>query len=68
MRFPEGRTMWDIDPEQAVRSRIELFARMSQDGAPVVAGPHLHFPSFFSVHKSDVGYRLDWEPWAPYLR
>lgn len=67
MRFPAARIPWDLDPEQAVRSRLDLFAQVVRDGGPIVAGVHLHFPALFRIAPADIGYSLVPEPWTPYL-
>jgi glyoxylase-like metal-dependent hydrolase (beta-lactamase superfamily II) len=60
---PEVAIAFDTDIEAAIASRRRIFDMAEQDGL-LVAGMHLHFPTFSHLVKSGEGYSLIPEPWA----
>lgn len=59
--YPEGRIPFDIDPDQAARTRTSLLSRLA--GSDVaVAGMHLHFPSVSRIERAARGFRVVPDP------
>lgn len=54
--LPEQGTMFDTDAALAAQSRIRLFDRVASDRV-LIAGCHIHFPSFGRIVRADDGYR-----------
>jgi len=54
--LPEQGTMFDTDPALAAQSRIRLFDRAATDNV-LIAGCHVHFPSFGRIVRSGEAYR-----------
>lgn len=54
--LPEQGTMFDTDPVLAAQSRMRLFDRTAADNV-LIAGCHVHFPSFGRIVRADEAYR-----------
>lgn len=54
---PEARISFDVDPDQAVRTRRALLDRLATSAEPV-AGMHLHFPALSRVERAGLAYRV----------
>jgi len=61
---PEAGMQFDIDGDQARRSRADAFA-MTASEKLLVAGMHLDFPAFGHVVKHGSGYWFEPLVWAP---
>jgi glyoxylase-like metal-dependent hydrolase (beta-lactamase superfamily II) len=57
---PEIAFVFDIDPEQAVQSRLRLLDRVAADRIRI-AGMHLDFPGYGYVRKAEGRYFIDAE-------
>jgi len=60
---PDVAIAFDTDMHAAIASRKRIFDMASTDGL-LVAGMHLHFPTFSHLIRDGKGYRLLPEPWA----
>lgn len=60
---PEVAITHDTDMAAAVVTRKRIFDMAASDGM-LVAGMHLHFPTFSHLIRAGEGYRLLPEPWA----
>jgi glyoxylase-like metal-dependent hydrolase (beta-lactamase superfamily II) len=60
--LPDAGTNFDVDFEQARKSRKRVLDQVASDRI-LVAGMHLHFPGFFQVARQGDGYRLHAEAW-----
>lgn len=60
---PDVAIAFDTDQEKAIASRKRIFDMAATDGL-LVAGMHLHFPTFSHLIRDGAGYRLLPEPWA----
>jgi glyoxylase-like metal-dependent hydrolase (beta-lactamase superfamily II) len=60
---PEAGMAFDTDLAAAAAARKRMFDRVSADGV-LVAGMHLHFPSFARLARRGNGYQLYPEPWV----
>lgn len=54
--LPDQAVMFDTDPVLAAQSRIRLFDRAAADNV-LIAGCHVHFPSFGRIVRADKAYR-----------
>jgi hypothetical protein len=54
---------FDTDPNAAAAMRRHVFDMAASDGL-LIAGMHLHFPSFGRMAKRAAQYVLVPEPWA----
>ena len=54
--IPEQGIMFDTDPALAAQSRMRLFDRAAADKV-LIAGCHVHFPSFGRIVRADGAYR-----------
>jgi glyoxylase-like metal-dependent hydrolase (beta-lactamase superfamily II) len=61
--FPEAGMAFDTDLAAAATSRKRMFDRVSADGI-LIAGMHLHFPSFSRLARRGDAYALCPEPWV----
>ena len=61
--FPEAGMAFDTDLAAAAASRKRMFDRVSADGV-LIAGMHLHFPSFSRLARRGDGYALYPEAWV----
>lgn len=61
-RRPEVGMVFDVDPEDAVKSQRRVLDMAAQDRL-MVAGMHLHFPAFSHVAKRSEGYALVPDAW-----
>lgn len=57
MAEPGWGVLFDVDPAAARATRQALFARLAQDGTPVL-GPHVPEPGPWRVETARIGYRL----------
>ena len=60
--IPEAGMAFDTDLAAAAASRRRMFDRVSADSV-LVAGMHLHFPSFSRLARRGNAYELYAEPW-----
>ena len=60
---PDVAIAFDTDMHAAIASRKRIFDMAATDGQ-LVAGMHLHFPTFSHLIHDGEGYRLLPEPWA----
>ncbi len=60
---PEVTVAFDVDPEEAVRTRRRTLDRAAADGIPV-AGMHVHFPGLIRIVRNGSGYSEVPEIWA----
>ncbi|MBS62571.1 MBL fold metallo-hydrolase [Salinisphaera sp.] len=63
---PDAQVMFDIDPEQAVRSRQALFAKVAASGE-LIAGHHIDFPGIGHLVADGAGYRFLPHVWSPFV-
>lgn len=61
-RRPEVGMVFDVDPEDAVKSRRRVLDMAAKDRL-MVAGMHLHFPAFSHMAKRSEGYALVPDAW-----
>src|SRR5476651_1863310 len=61
--FPEAGMAFDTDLAAAAAARKRMFDRVSADGI-LIAGMHLHFPSFARLARRGDGYTLVPEAWV----
>ena len=61
--FPEAGMAFDTDLAAAAASRKRMFDRVASDSI-LVAGMHLHFPSFSHLVRQGGAYALIPEPWV----
>src|SRR6202051_881604 len=61
--IPEAGMAFDTDLAAAAAARKRMFDRVSADGV-LIAGMHLHFPSFSRRSRRDDGYALYPEAWV----
>lgn len=54
---PEARIPFDVDPDEAVRTRSAILDHLASSGA-AVAGMHLHFPALSRVERAGGAYRI----------
>lgn len=57
---PETAIEYDIDPKQAVQTRLKQFANFAQNGQ-TIAAPHLPFPGIGHIYSAD-GKSYQWIP------
>ena len=55
-RLPGIKFAFDLDPEQAVVSRVTLFDQLAADKS-LVLGSHLHFPGYGRILRDGKAYR-----------
>jgi glyoxylase-like metal-dependent hydrolase (beta-lactamase superfamily II) len=60
--FPEAGMAFDTDLAEAAAARKRMFDRVAADGV-LIAGMHLHFPSFSRLARRANAYELHPEPW-----
>jgi len=60
--LPDTGTNFDVDYEQAVKSRKRVLDQVATDKL-LVTGMHLHFPGFHYVARRGSGYALHAEAW-----
>ena len=60
--IPEAGMAFDTDLAAAAAARKRMFDRVSADGV-LIAGMHLHFPSFSRLGRRGNAYELHPEPW-----
>jgi glyoxylase-like metal-dependent hydrolase (beta-lactamase superfamily II) len=60
--IPEAGMAFDTDLAAAAAARKRMFDRVSADGV-LIAGMHLHFPSFSRLARRGNAYELHPEPW-----
>ena len=60
--LPDTGTNFDVDYEQATRSRKKVLERVASDRL-LVAGMHLHYPGFHHLARRGDGYVLHAEAW-----
>ena len=60
--FPDAGMAFDTDLAAAA-ARKRMFDRVASDGV-LVAGMHLHFPSFAHLRRKGNAYELLPEPWS----
>ena len=61
--IPEAGMAFDTDLAAAAAARKRMFDRVSADGV-LIAGMHLHFPSFSRLARRNDAYELISEPWV----
>jgi len=61
--IPEAGMAFDTDLAAAAAARKRMFDRVSADGV-LIAGMHLHFPSFSRLKRRGDAYELIAEPWV----
>jgi len=61
--FPEAGMAFDTDLAAAAASRKRMFDRVCTDGV-LIAGMHLHFPSFAHLARRGDAYALYPEAWV----
>lgn len=61
--YPEAGVIFDTDPTSADAARRRMFDRVAADKI-LVAGMHLHYPSFCHLAREGDAYRLYPEPWV----
>jgi glyoxylase-like metal-dependent hydrolase (beta-lactamase superfamily II) len=61
--IPEAGMAFDTDLAAAAAARKRMFDRVSADGV-LIAGMHLHFPSFSRLARRGDAYELISEPWV----
>ena len=61
--YPEAGMAFDTDLAAAAAARKRMFDRVAADGV-LVAGMHLHFPSFARLRRKGNAYELLPEPWV----
>ena len=61
--IPEAGMAFDTDLAAAAAARKRMFDRVAADGI-LVAGMHLHFPSFSRLARRGNAYELFAEPWV----
>jgi glyoxylase-like metal-dependent hydrolase (beta-lactamase superfamily II) len=61
--FPEAGMAFDTDLAAAAAARKRMFDRVAADGI-LVAGMHLHFPSFSRLARRGDAYALYPEAWV----
>jgi glyoxylase-like metal-dependent hydrolase (beta-lactamase superfamily II) len=61
--IPEAGMAFDTDLAAAAAARKRMFDRVSADGV-LIAGMHLHFPSFARLARRGDAYELISEPWV----
>src|SRR5262249_8163830 len=66
LRNPDWNVMYDVDPEQAARTRHRFYDMASAEKALVV-GFHFTFPSLGHVEKDGAKYRLVPIAWNPVI-
>ena len=57
LRRPEWHVQFDMDKEEAARTRTRVFDMLAADRVPFI-GYHMPFPAAGYVEKLDVGYRF----------
>jgi glyoxylase-like metal-dependent hydrolase (beta-lactamase superfamily II) len=60
--LPDTGTNFDVDYEQAKRSRKKVLDQVASDRL-LVAGMHLHYPGFYYLARQGDGYVLHAEAW-----
>jgi hypothetical protein len=55
LAHPQASIAFDVDPEQAIATRLATLERVVQDGLRV-AGGHLSSPGFGHIHTQGEGY------------
>ncbi len=63
LRHPDTSIMFDVLPDLAKETRIATLKTVSA-GRQLVAGMHLHFPTFSHVREESAGYALVPEMWV----
>ena len=61
MPYPSVAVTYDVDPAQAVRSRLAVLEYAAKSGIPV-AGMHIPYPGIGTVAKDADGYRFTPQP------
>ena len=61
--FPDAGMAFDTDLAAAAAARKRMFDRVASDGV-LIAGMHLHFPSFAHLARHGDAYRLYPEAWV----
>ncbi len=61
--IPEAGMAFDTDLAAAAAARKRMFDRVSADGV-LIAGMHVHFPSFSRLKRKGNAYELIAEPWV----
>ena len=61
--IPEAGMAFDTDLAAAAAARKRMFDRVAADGV-LIAGMHLHFPSFSRLKRRGDAYELIAEPWV----
>lgn len=61
--IPDAGMAFDTDLAAAASARKRMFDRVAADGV-LIAGMHLHFPSFSHLKRSGDAYELIPEPWV----
>lgn len=61
---PEAGLVFDTNPEQAIETR-ERVLDLAANERLLIAGMHLHFPTFHHVARVGQGYALVPEMWSP---
>ena len=64
---PEVSLAFDINPRQAVETRMRLLDRVATDNL-LIGGMHLNFPGFIRIHRDGNTYAIHEERWLPDLR
>ncbi len=60
--IPEAGMAFDTDLAAAAAARKRMFDRVAADGV-LIAGMHVHFPSFSRLKRKGAAYELIAEPW-----
>ena len=60
--LPDTGTNFDVDYEQATISRKKVLDQVASDRL-LIAGMHLHYPSFYYLARQGNGYVLHAEAW-----
>jgi glyoxylase-like metal-dependent hydrolase (beta-lactamase superfamily II) len=61
--IPEAGMAFDTDLAAAAAARKRMFDRVASDGV-LIAGMHVHFPSFSRLRRKGDAYELIAEPWV----
>jgi len=61
--IPEAGMAFDTDLAAAAAARKRMFDRVAADGI-LIAGMHVHFPSFSRLARRGNAYELHAEPWV----
>ena len=66
IRKPEVTIAFDVDPNQAIATRMKVLDQVATDHL-AVAGMHLNMPGFLTVERQGSGYAKVDLPWHPTL-